>query len=101
MRVGIPLPDTKVNRRRERFLSIEERTLLLKNCDPDLRDFCTGLLLTGARPGELANCILQDFDPVAGTLTLDGKTGRRTVVLSTAAREHFNKVSSGRSRWRP
>lgn len=86
----------KVSRRRERFLTLEQRTALLKHCDPDMRDFCTGLLLTGARPGELANCDLSDFDPVAGTLTLDGKTGRRTVALSTAAIEHFKKVSHNR-----
>lgn len=87
---------SKVSRRRERFLSVDERTLLLEHCDADLRDFCAGLLLTGARPGELANCDLQDFDGVAGTLTLDGKTGRRTVTLSTAAVKHFKRVSRGR-----
>jgi len=86
----------KVSRRRERFLSLAERTALLQHCDADLRDFCTGLLLTGARPGELANCNLQDFDPVAGTLTLDGKTGRRTIALSTSAIEHFKKISQNR-----
>ncbi len=85
-----------VSRRRERFLTLEERNSLLKHCDPDLRDFCSGLLLTGARPGELANCDLHDFDPVAGTLTVDGKTGRRTVALSTAAIEHFKKTSKNR-----
>ena len=87
---------SKVSRRRERFLSVAERTALLKHCDPDMRDFCLGLLLTGARPGELANCDLQDFDPVAGTLTLDGKTGRRTVALSSAAIAHFRKVTKDR-----
>jgi integrase len=86
----------KVSRRRERFLTLEDRAALLKHCDPDMRDFCTGLLLTGARPGELANCDLSDFDAAAGTLTLDGKTGRRTVGLSTAAIELFKKVSRNR-----
>lgn len=86
----------KVNRRRERFLPLEERTALLNHCDPDLRDFCIGLILTGARPGELANCDLGNFDPVAGTLTLDGKTGRRTVALSTAAIAHLKNVSRNR-----
>lgn len=86
----------KVSRRRERFLTLDERGTLFDHCDPDMRDFCIGLVLTGARPGELANCDLQDFDPVAGTLTLDGKTGRRTVALSTAAIEHFKRVSKDR-----
>jgi integrase len=85
-----------VSRRRERFLTIDERSALLKHCDNDMRDLCTGLLLTGARPGELAKCDLQDFDPVAGTLTVDGKTGRRTVALSSAAVAHFKKVSKDR-----
>jgi integrase len=87
----------KVNRRRERFLTLDDRVALLKHCDPDIRDFCTGLLLTGARPGELANCDLSDFDAAAGTLTIPyGKTGRRTVGLSTAAIELFKRVSRNR-----
>ena len=86
----------KVSRRRERFLTLAERAALLKHCDDDLRDFCTGLILTGHRPGELANCDLQDFDPVGCTLTVDGKTGRRTVSLSSAAVAHFKKVSKDR-----
>lgn len=75
----------RVNQRRERFLSLEDRTKLLGYCQPDFRAFCEALLLTGARPGELANADLTDFDVVQGTLTLEGKTGRRTVSLSTAA----------------
>ena len=86
----------KVNRRRELFLTLEQRTELLQHCDDDLRDFCTGLLFTAARPGELANCDLSDFDLVAGTLRVDGKTGRRTVALSTSAVAHFKKVSQNR-----
>ena len=86
----------KVSRRRERFLTLDERAALLKHCDDDLRDFCIGLILTGHRPGELANCDLQDFDPVGCTLTVDGKTGRRTVSLSSAAVAHFKKVSKDR-----
>ncbi len=86
----------KVSRRRERFLTLKERDALLRHCDSDMRDFCIGLLLTGARPGELANCDLGDFDSAAGTLTLEGKTGRRTVALSTASIEHFKKVSRNR-----
>jgi len=86
----------KVARRRERFLTLAERTELLKHCDSDLRAFCTALLLTGARPGELANADIGDFEPEQGTLTLEGKTGRRTVSLSTAAIAHFKAVARDR-----
>lgn len=86
----------KVSRRRERFLSLEERAKLLEHCEPDFRSFCEALLLTGARPGELANADLVDFDAVQGTLTLEGKTGRRTVSLSTAAIRHFKEASQNR-----
>lgn len=79
----------KTAKRRERFLSLEERQRLLSACREDLRQFVEGLLLTAARPGELAACVARDFDRAAGTLTLDGKTGRRTVSLSSAAIAFF------------
>lgn len=79
-------PFKGVGRRRERMLSQQDRTALLKDCPNNLRALVKGLLLTAARPGELANAIVADFDKKHGTMVLDGKTGRRIVTLSTAAR---------------
>lgn len=72
-------------RRRERFLSPEERGALIGACEPHLAALATVLLLTGARPGEIAACNVGDFDRKQGTLALSGKTGQRVVTLSTTA----------------
>lgn len=85
-----------VSRRRERFLTLQQRTDLMKACPPDLAALCKGLLLTAARPGELSGASVCDFDQQQGTLTLDGKTGRRTVTLSSAAVAFFSEQSRGR-----
>ncbi len=78
-------------RRRERFLSRAERTALLAQCPPDLAAFVTAVLLTAARPGELAKANVVHFDSKRGTLALRGKTGGRTVRLSDAARKLLRK----------
>lgn len=79
-------PFRGVGRRRERMLSMQDRTALLNACPEDLKALVKGLLLTAARPGELAKATVADFDKKHGTMVLDGKTGRRIVTLSTAAR---------------
>lgn len=84
-----------VDKRRERFLLLGERTALLNACDADLADLCRAMLLTAARPGELANANVANLDPATGTLVLDGKTGRRTVTLSTAAAHFFKEQAKG------
>jgi integrase len=80
-------PFRGVRRRRERMLDEAERKALLKACPDDLKLLVKGLLLTAARPGELAKATVADFNQLHGTLTLNGKTGRRIVTLSTAARQ--------------
>jgi integrase len=52
--------------------------------------------LTAARPGEIAAAKLPDFDAKQGTLILQGKTGRRTVSLSSAAIAFFTEQTSHR-----
>jgi integrase len=79
-------PFRGVGRRRERMLNLVDRTALMNACPDDLRALVKGLLLTAARPGELAKAVVADFDKRHGTMVLDGKTGRRIVTLSTAAR---------------
>lgn len=81
----------KVGARRNGLLNIEQRRALLEAMGVDLRALATALLHTGARPGELAKANASDFDRNAGKLWLDGKTGRREVSLSTAARAFFSE----------
>ncbi len=85
-----------VGKRRERLLTLDERSAILKNCPQELSDLVTGMLLTFARPGELASAKVSDFDPKHGTLSLSGKTGARTVTLSTAAVQFFKTKYKGK-----
>jgi integrase len=54
------------------------------------------MLLTGARPGELAALNASDFDRKFGSLTLRGKTGERTVAVSTAAAAFLSELAKDR-----
>ncbi len=79
---------------RDRWLDADERKRLLDACGPDLKDFLAGLLLSAARPGELAALRVKHFDPRAGTLHFPlGKTGSRTVPVSPAMLELLSRRS--------
>ncbi|MFM0544004.1 tyrosine-type recombinase/integrase [Paraburkholderia strydomiana] len=78
-----------VGRRRDAFLPTLQRKALMEACPADLQKLVKAMLLTGARPGELANANVQHFDRAQGTLALQGKTGYRVVTLSSAAVEFF------------
>jgi len=83
-------------RRPDAFLGMEQRKALLAACPDDLALFVKAALLTGARPGELATLNAGDLDKRLGALTLTGKTGRRTVAISTAAVAFFTEASKGK-----
>lgn len=83
-------------RRKDAFLSMEQRKALLDACPDDLKLLVKAMLLTGARPGELANLNACDFDKRLGCLTLTGKTGARTVAISTAAIAFFSELCTDR-----
>ncbi|HYE35671.1 site-specific integrase [Methylocaldum sp.] len=89
-------PFPRSGKRRERFLTLEERRQLLAACPADLQTLVHALLITAARPGEIAAATAGDFDRKAGTLALQGKTGRRIVSLSSAALEFFTKAAKGK-----
>lgn len=89
-------PFPKTRGRRTRFLDQAERTRLLRAAAPDVRDLCEALLLTAARPGEIAAACVNDFDRKRGTLVLGGKVGRRDVELSSAAIDLFARCAHGR-----
>jgi integrase len=78
-----------VGRRRDAFLPASQRSDLIKACPADLQRLVKAMLLTGARPGELANANAQHFNREQGTLALEGKTGHRIVTLSTVAAAFF------------
>jgi integrase len=79
-------------RRKDAFLSMQQRTALLEACPADLQLLAKAMLLTGARPGELASLLANDFNKQLGALTLRGKTGERTVAISTAAANFFADI---------
>lgn len=89
-------PYPKAGKRRDRFLDLADRTALLSHCADDLRVLVTALLLTGARPGEIANANAGDLDASQGTMRLSGKTGPRVVTLSTRALKFFKAQSIGK-----
>ena len=89
-------PFPKAGRRRTGDLTPKDRAALLSHCDPDLAALVKALLLTAVRPGEIATCDVADFDPNQGTLTLTGKTGTRTVTLSTAATAFFKEQAKSK-----
>src|SRR3569623_463751 len=55
-------PFPGVGRRRTAFLTLKQRKALLTACPDALRALVTALLLTGARPGELAAASAASFD---------------------------------------
>lgn len=57
-------------RRKDAFLSMKQRKALLEASPDDLKLLIKAMLLTGARPGELANLNAADFDKRLGCITL-------------------------------
>lgn len=87
----------KAGRRRELFLSREQRHKLLEHCPAGLRELVQGLMLTALRPGELAAANTSDFDKRHGTLNIrKSKTDARIVPLSTAAVKFFTDLTQRR-----
>ncbi|WP_261317892.1 tyrosine-type recombinase/integrase [Burkholderia cepacia] len=85
-----------VGRRRQAFLPSDQRKSLVDACANDIRQLVKAMLLTGARPGELANASVPHFDREQGTLALEGKTGHRVVTLSSAAIAFFAEQTKER-----
>jgi len=79
------------------FLSVEQRKALMTAADLFMASFLRGLELTGSRPKELANAVVEDFD--GETIRLAYRKGRppkirvRRVVLSTEGINFFERVT--------
>jgi integrase len=77
--------------------SVEQARALIEAApDKDFAELLTAGFLTGARYGELIACSVRDFDPIAKTLRVDGKTGPRVIVLQPKAVTFFKLISKGR-----
>lgn len=88
---------------REVFLTVQQRRALLEASPPELRAYLTGLVWTGARPGELAAARVADFDAAQGNITLRTRKGRggrirtRSVPLTAAGVAAFKAAARGKT----
>jgi integrase len=86
-----------VSRPREVRYSPRQARLLVASCtDKHFADLVKGAYLTGARYGELNGAKISDFDVVARTLRVSGKTGSRDIILQSSAIEFFQRITKNR-----
>lgn len=78
------------------FSEAQARALIEATPDREFADLLTAGFLTGARYGELIACSVRDFDETARTLSVDGKTGPRTIILQPEAVSFFRTVCGKR-----
>lgn len=83
-------------RRRDLYLDLQQRRALLGVAAGAIRTLIEGVVLTGARAGELVNATVSQFDPRTASMTFRGKTGERTVPLSPAAAVLFKRLAGAR-----
>jgi integrase len=94
----------KATKRRDIFLDRAQRIKLLHaaryavepGSNGALCDLIEGAALTGARPGELVSMLRSAFDHRTESLSLSGKTGKRTVPLSPQAVTFFKRLSKSK-----
>ena len=85
------------------FLTPEQRQRLIDYATPALANLLRGYEHTGARPGELPEASVADFDVKAGAVTLRTRKGRgsklrvRSVPLSSEGAKFFSSMVKGKS----
>jgi len=90
-------PFREVGRSREVHLDRAQSKRLINVATGGFRNLVTAALVTGARPpGELASCRVKDFRADTGTLSVDGKTGQRDIVLTAEAVTFFEGIGAGK-----
>jgi integrase len=89
-------PFAGASKRRDLYLDLEQRRALLKACSGSLHDLVEAAMVTGARAGELVSARVSAFDSRSGSITLSGKTGKRTIPISPAATTLFKKLAKGK-----
>jgi integrase len=94
-------PFRDVGRSREVHLDVAQTKRLIQASgapDTAFRRLVTAASLTGARaPHELAAVRVRDFHADLGTLAVDGKTGKRDIVLTSEAVTFFKSIAAGRA----
>jgi integrase len=89
-------PYPNATQRRTLFLDLKQRRKLLGACDGALRDLVEAAALTGARAGELVSATRGQFDSRLGNITFLGKTGPRTIPLSSPALALFKRLAKSK-----
>jgi integrase len=91
-------PFAKVDVPKIHFLSNEEVTAVVGNCEPDFQLLVKGALLTGCRYGELTALTVADFDEAKGQVYIaESKNGEsRYVDLNTAGTALYCEATKGR-----
>jgi integrase len=83
---------------RDIYLDLSQRRLLLNAAGTDLRNFLLAMLHTGARPGEIRDLVMQDFNPKTGTVRFvkykgTGTPEERVTFLAPSGMKFFKEQS--------
>jgi site-specific recombinase XerD len=89
-------PYPNASARRTLFLDLRQRRKLLEAATGGLRNLVEAAALTGARAGELVSAIRAQFDARLKTIEFKGKTGPRTIPLSSAALALFKRLAKSK-----
>ena len=93
---GAIKPHRGADARRDRYLDKGQRRALLEAMEGDLRSLAECIALTGCRPGDPAAMLRKDWDGRNGLATFTTKTGGRTIPVSPAARELFDRLAKSK-----
>jgi integrase len=85
--------EIKEDTRRRLVLDLKQRRALVAAAVGPVRDLIRAASLTGARAGELTSATVSQFNARTREITLAGKTGVRTIKISTAAAALFRRLA--------
>ena len=85
-----------LEQRRRLFLDLDQRRALLQQADGAVRDLMAGMILTGARPGDLTRAKRVQYDARTRSVTFTEKRALRTVPLPLAAVALFDRLAQGK-----
>ncbi len=86
----------EVVRPRQVHLDVAQANRLINVCSGAFRRLVTAALLTGAWPPHELTCRVRDFRADLGTLSVDGKTGPRDIVLTREGVRYLEEIAAGR-----
>jgi integrase len=85
-----------VSQRRMLFLDVDQRRQLISHATGSVRDLIAGMVLTGARPGDLTGARRSQYDSRTRSVTFAAKNAIRTVPLPNAAVALFDRLAQGK-----